>query len=140
MGLSFPRFLLDETPWDFARQPVFPSRSEFEAAVFRHLCQIEEYAPEIRPVENWRPKDVVLHCCRVMVRYYCDAPGQQPAWRDAELRSDDGASFTAGELFYKLHNAFIENVRDNSHRYFEGLEFVEIVAGNVPVYRMVPGS
>src|SRR5262249_24287498 len=140
MGLTFPRLLVEETLWDFAGQPVFYSRAEFEAAIYRHLREIEEYAPEIRAEEHWRPKDIILNSSCVLVRYCYDAPGGELAWDNVQLSSDNGSSFSAGELLYKLHNAIIGNVRDSGHRYFEGLGFEEIVAGNVPVYCMILGS
>jgi hypothetical protein len=137
---AFPEHLLDETLWDFAGQPAFPSRTEFVAAVLLHHREAQEYAPDIRPEESWRPDHIALRCPRIVVRYYCDPPGEKPSWRETELASDDGSSFTDGELLYKLHNAIIEEVRDNGHRWFEGLEFEGLARAGIPVYRLIPGS
>ncbi|APW61810.1 hypothetical protein BSF38_03339 [Paludisphaera borealis] len=40
MNLAFPKFLLDEIPWNFDDHSAFPSRGEFEAAVFRNLRDV----------------------------------------------------------------------------------------------------
>jgi hypothetical protein len=140
VGGAFPKHLLDETLWDFAGQPAFPSRAEFVAAVLRHHREAQEYAPEIRPEESWRPAQTALRCPRVVVRYLCDPPGEEPSWRETELASDEGSSFTDGEFLHKLHNAIIEEVRDNGHHWFEGLEFEGLARAGVPVYCLIPGS
>jgi hypothetical protein len=37
------------------------------------------------------------------------------------LVADNGESFTAGELPFKVHNAFVEALRQMDHQYFEGM-------------------
>ena len=57
------------------------------------------------------------------------------------LTADDGASFTAGELLFKLHNAVVEHLRENDHHFFEGLTLTGWDQdGKVPVYQLGQGS
>ena len=35
--------------------------------------------------------------------------------------SDNGESFTAGELLFKLHRTMVEDLRGCDHHFFEGL-------------------
>lgn len=138
MDELFPARLIDVV-WDFTGKRAFPSRTEFESAVYEHLSDVHESAVEILP-EQWQPNEIALRCPRVVIRYYCDPPDQEPSWQECELRSDDGALFSVGELFYKLHNAIIGDVHANGHPYFEGLVLSGRAAPGVPMYRLAPGS
>jgi hypothetical protein len=57
---------------------------------------------------------------RVRVSYLC--------WRSAEqvepvveLHADNGVSFRAGELLFKLHQAVAADLQHTDHRFLEGL-------------------
>jgi len=140
MGQPFPEFVLADTLWDFARQGEYESRSSFEEAVRRYHAETHEYAPDIRPEENWQPAAVVLLSPRVVVRYFSDSGIDDELWHEIELVSDDEAGFEAGELLFKLHNAAIGQLRYNAHRWFEGLELATITEEGVPVYSLRLGS
>jgi hypothetical protein len=56
------------------------------------------------------------------------------------LVADDGATFMAGELLRKTHNAFVSVLRSRDTRYFEG--FALRAAGGTgqpPLYRILLG-
>lgn len=140
MAGPIPEFILCDTLWDFADQGPYPSQTAFAAAVLNHHRRAHEYAPEIRPEESWRPSSLAIRSPRIKVEFFCDGPEGGVSWHEIELGSEDGASFTAGELLFKLHNGIIERVRGNGHRYFEGLELRGVTESGVPVYDLRLGS
>ncbi len=62
----------------------------------------------------------------------------------ADLRSEDGERFTAGELLYQFYRAAAEDLRDSQHCHLEGLQFRGVASnaegGPVPVYQVNMGS
>jgi hypothetical protein len=124
----YPRELLGEVVWSFVGEP-FASRAAFVEAV-------REYQLEILQQDTWRPDAVVLRCPRVRVQHEY---GDEPDYERAELTADDGVAFTAGELLFKIHNAFVGQLGD--HHFFEGLSLSEETgAARVPVYDVDLGS
>jgi hypothetical protein len=90
--------------------------------------------------EVWRPEDVVLHSARVRV-------SPDVAWYltddhpTVEFAADNGESFTAGELLFKVHNAFVGDLRRMDHKYFEGFTLDEDQGpGEPPLYNLDLGS
>jgi hypothetical protein len=136
----FPELVLADTLWDFAGQAEYASRPAFEEAVGRYHAGVQEYAPEIRPEENWQPGAIVLRAPRVIVHYFSDSGIDEESWHEVELVSDDTVGFRGGELLFKLHNAAIGQLRNNAHRWFEGLELSAITAEGAPVYDLRLGS
>lgn len=127
----YPAELLCDVSWTFRGEP-FIDRAAFDAAV-------AEYQ-DTRRGEEWRPNDVILHAARVRVSpdvhwYLSD---DHPV---AEFTADNGRSFTAGELLYKIHNRFVSDLRQMDHQYFQGLELDKYEApGNSPLYDLDLGS
>jgi hypothetical protein len=140
MEESVPDLVLGETLWDFANQDVYESRAAFVEAVRRYHAEVQAHAPDICPEECWRPDAVVLGAPRVIVQYISEAPGRNEEDGEVELASDDGEKFTAGEFLHKLHNAAVRRLRENYHRWFEGLELSAFTADGVPVYTLRLGS
>ena len=69
----------------------------------------------------------------------CVDDGWYPSDEDfseAEFEADDGAAFTAGELLFKTHNAFVGMLRQMDHKYFEGMTLVQ--AGFSDPERRIP--
>src|SRR3954452_456966 len=100
-SFSYPATLLQDVWWTF-RGSTFADQTAFAAAV--QQAQDPEY------VDVWRPGEVVLHAPRVRVSpdihwYLSDV---EPV---AELTADNGESFTASELLYKIHNSFVGDLR-----------------------------
>ena len=94
--------------------------------------------PERREV--WRPAEVVLRAARVRV-------SPDVAWYlteehpTVELVADNGGSFTACELLFKVHNAFVAELRQMDHQYFEGFTLSEDQdPGEPPLYDLDLGS
>jgi hypothetical protein len=132
MAKELPLRTMRDVCWSFTGN-AFATREEFDAAV-------RQYQIRIRKQDSWRPDAVVLPAARVAVRYRC--------WRGDEqiepvitLEADDGRSFTAGELLFKLHNAAVEQLRDIDHHFFEGVALAGwIEDGKVPLYELRQGS
>jgi hypothetical protein len=135
-----PAFVLADALWNFADQDVYESRAAFVEAVRLYHAAVHEYAPGARPEECWRPNAVVLGAPRVVVRFVSEVPGRAEEDCEVELVSDNGEAFTAGELLHKLHNAAVGRLRENHHRWFEGLELSAITTEGVPVYTLRLGS
>lgn len=131
-GPSYPRELLDDVAWSFTGPPL-ASREAFVQAVADYYKELE-WEPE------WRPDEVVLQAPRVRVTVeYWDDPGEL----EADLTADGEEGFTAGELLFKIHNAFAAQLSQGDHHFFEGLALVKARGANPnepPVYEVMTGS
>jgi hypothetical protein len=128
---TYPPEVLWGVSWTFRGQP-FTDRAAFDAAV------AEFQSPEHGSV--WRPDEVVLRSARVFVspdvHWYLteDDP-------TTEIAADNGESFTAGELLFKVHNRFVGELRQMDHKYFEGFSLSgEPRPGEPPLYDLDLGS
>lgn len=127
----YPPELLFGVSWTF-RGPAFDDRARFDAAVAE--CQDPDRG------EVWRPDEVVLHAAYVRV-------SPDVAWYltddhpTVEFVADNGESFTAGELLFKVHNAFVADLRQMDHMYFEGFTLDDDQEpGKPPLYNLDLGS
>jgi hypothetical protein len=97
----------------------------------------EDFDPSTEEV--CRPEAVVLRTGQVVV-VGCSFPAVGiPQFFAAQLCSDNGESFRAGELMSKLVAAVARQVRDSGHRFFQGLKLVAEVGSpraSVPMYEM----
>ena len=135
-----PDYVLYDTLWDFADEGVFESRAEFEEAVYRYQIRVPHHTPDIGLEERWQPTATVLGVPRVLIKYASEPPGQIEEKRSVELVSDNGESFTGGELLHKLHNLVVEHLaRSHNHR-FEGLHHVDDTEDDVPIFEVWIGS
>ena len=142
---SYPRELLDDVAWSFT-DPPFASREAFVQAVAGYYTDLEwEF--------EWRPDEVVLRSPRVQVRVeYWDDPeellpgvtfDEDTGDLVADLTAAGEEGFTAGELLFKIHNAFAPQLSEGDHHFFEGLELVKNRDANPnepPVYEVMTGS
>lgn len=122
----YPSELLRDVLWVFRGKP-FADRAAFDGAVA--AAQSADGA--------WRPDEVVLRAGRVRVRedWYLSKGFT------AELDADDGRSFTAGELLFKVHNCFVFKLRRLDHKYFEGLTLdKDQEPAGPPLYELNLGS
>jgi hypothetical protein len=133
----YPRELLGGVAWSFTA-PSFRSRARFEQAV-------RGYYRRIGLEFDWDHDEVVLRCPRVRVRpvFWDDYdPGQEERFT-AELAADIPSGFTAGELLFKVHNAFVRLWQEDAgdHVFFEGFHLVKGATGDTaPLYDIGVGS
>jgi hypothetical protein len=127
-----PRRVMGDVNWIFNR-PTYATRAEFDEAVRAYLARRGEES-------GWPPDGVVIPRPAVKVRYITWERGKQiePV---LELTADNGASFTAGELLFKVHNAVANSLSRIDHKYFEGFRLSGDPGINeVPLYDVNLGS
>jgi hypothetical protein len=136
-----PEDVMSGVLWSF-NETRYADRAEFDAAV-------RKYHIDIREEDTWEPDEIVLVCPRVRITcdcYWEDDEGE----RVLELTSDNGTSFTAGELLFKVHHGLLEPHKvGNSvvhselgdHHFFEGLSLEgQPAEGETPRYEIDLGS
>ncbi len=129
---GLPKQVLRGVHWSFIGKP-FADREAFDQAV-------RQYQIDIGGKDTWRPEEVVIPYPHIRVAYMCWQADEQiePV---IELASDADASFTAGEILFKLHNAVVEQLREIDHHFFEGLGLdSHQAAGESPLYVLDQGS
>lgn len=127
-----PPSLLDNLDWSF------PDNAPTDRVGFEDFVWQSQY----RTGNNrcWDPEETVLVSPHVRVSYLCWR-GQEQVEPVLELVSDNGTSFTAGDLLYKIHQGVAESLRGADHRFLEGLILSSPVpAGQSPLYWMRLGS
>lgn len=132
----FPVTALVAAVWTFSDGERFSDAAEFNRRVARHHVDITDE-------DTWDPDEVVLPLPRVLVKYFgLESPDDDEYTEyTVELRADDGARFTAGELLLKLNNVVAPRLVGADHRYFEGLFLTDDPpVDGVPVYEMMQGS
>jgi hypothetical protein len=128
-----PSRIMSDILWAFHGQ-TFKTQKEFEEAVRDYHVRI------VKSDERWRPSEIALERGKVSVQYHC--------WRKDEdveptvsLESDNGTSFTHGELLFKIHNAVVDDLKFMDHSFFEGLSLHKQPArGAAPLYFLSLGS
>jgi hypothetical protein len=124
---KFPEVILGSVVWKFTGS-AFTSRRSFDTAVRKY--QAEDGESE----DNWEPNAIALRAPRVAVQYECREDGEwvKPI---VELSAKDGQAFTNSELFFELHNAIVEKLREVDNQNFQGLDLVDAEwKKSVPLY------
>lgn len=132
----FPLTVMVAAVWSFYDGEQFSDAAEFNR-------RVSEYHVEITGEDTWDPDEVVLPAPAIRVAYFGVASPDDEEYTElmADLRSDDGSGFTAGELLLKLNNAVAGHLKGMDHCYFEGLFLTDApVEEGVPVYEMMQGS
>jgi hypothetical protein len=130
-------------PWVFRLDNVGLTRAEFEAEIrrFEEACRRDDPSWDFEP---WDPQEVVLGVGHVLILYEPDPPDRRGrSFYVADLRSEDGEKFTAGEFLYQFYRAAAGDLRDSYHCHFEGLQFRGVAStpeGHVPIYQVSMGS
>ena len=130
-------------PWEFRADNVGLTWADFEAEIrrFEEMCRHDDPSWEYEP---WDPQEVVLGIGRVVVLYEPDPPDRSGrSFYVADLRSEGGEKFTAGEFLYKFYQAAARKLRDSCHCHLEGLQFCGIAStaeGHVPISQLNLGS
>jgi hypothetical protein len=132
----FPATALVAVVWSFFSGEHFSDPAELDRRVREHHVQVTGE-------DTWEPDEIALPVPRVRVMYFGVESPDDDEYTDfvAELASDNGTHFTAGELLLKLNNAVAPHLEGVDHCYFEGLFLTEEVGEDgVPVYEMMQGS
>jgi hypothetical protein len=132
----FPSTALVAAVWSFSNGDTFSDPAEFDR-------RVREYHVEVTGEDTWDPDEVVLPVPRVRVTHFGIESPDDEEYTDfvAELASDNGTHFTAGELLLKLNNEVAPRLKGMDHCYYEGLFFTDQVGEDgVPVYEMMQGS
>jgi hypothetical protein len=143
----YPRELLGDIGWSFL-DPPFASQTAFIDAVRQYEREVQV---DGEGESTWRPDEVVLHAHRVRITCeYWDDPEElinrvmfddETGDLQTDLTADGPEGFTAGELLFKVHNAFTRYLSEGDHHFFEGLARVKGANPNaVPVYEVHTGS
>ena len=131
----FPLTALVAAVWSFHGGEQVDDPAEFDR-------RVRQYHIDVTGEDTWDP-DEVIPLARLRVTYFGLASPDDDEYTDmvVDLRADDGARFTAGELLRKLHNAVAPHLKGADHVFFEGLFLTEDVdEDGVPVYEMMQGS
>jgi hypothetical protein len=97
----------------------------------------------VKDPDAWRPTEIVVAAPRVRISYFGIATPGDVDYTDysVELASQNGESFTALDLLFKLHNAVVDRLGEADHCYFEGLLLKEAPSGTQPpLYELQQGS
>lgn len=112
MSEEFPRNLMRDVYWAFGGK-VFESRAEFSE-------KIRQYQIDIKEKDDWQPEREVLSAAVINLIYEF-WEGDREVEKTVEILADNGESFTAGELLFKIHNLVTEDLREMDRHFFEGL-------------------
>ncbi len=130
--MDLPKQVMDEVYWSFT------GTVSSDIAAFNH--QVQQYQISIKDENTWRPEEVVIPCPKIRVLYMCWQDGDQVE-PIIELTSDNGKSFSAGELLFKVHNAVVEKLREIDHHFFEGFCLSSRQSSHkAPLYILSQGS
>lgn len=131
-SMPLPQEVMSQVLWSFKGDPIT------DLAAFND--KVRKYHIEIRGKDNWNPESIAIPCARIRIVYMC-WHGEEQIEPIIELASDNGTSFTAGELLFKVHNAVVKQLRDIDHHFFEGLRLhSNQAAGKPPLYVLNQGS
>ncbi len=126
MSEQFPKNLLRDVYWGFGGQ-IFESEEEFNR-------EIRQYQIDIKKKDDWEPEKIVLQTPFINLIYEF-WKGDDEVEKVVEIRADNGRSFPAGELMFKIHNLVTEDLRGMDHHFFEGLSL-----NREPTYWLSLGS
>jgi hypothetical protein len=131
----FPLSALVPVLWSFFNGEQFSDPAEFDR-------RIRQYHVAVSEEDTWDP-DEVIPLPRLRITYFGVESPDDDEYTDfvADIESDNGVGFTAGELMLKINNVVAPRLMDADHCYFEGLFLTEEVGDDgVPVYEMMQGS
>ncbi|MEO2281031.1 hypothetical protein [Pseudoalteromonas pernae] len=75
----------------------------------------------------------------ISVSYWC-YEGESQIDKTVEIHSDNGISFTALEVLYKLHNSIVLDLDEIDHHFFEGLIPLKESRVDSPKFKIWQGS
>jgi len=125
------QMILADVYWAF-RGDAYGSLDEFENAVVG-------YHDDLNLQVEWQPSGTVIEAPRIRVSYM-HWKGDDQVDAVVDLAADNGESFGAAELLFKLHNAVVSDLGDDDHQFFEGLHLLPAEEGVLPTYALHLGS
>ena len=132
-----PEFLFENVSWSFS-EPIPKSPPDLIVGVIKYY---DEVYGEIFQRELLTAKSPFI---RLNVTYEYAIQRASGKWDDIDetVRIDgNGTYLTYADILWQLHKAVYENVKDNNHHYFEGLDLSEDEdEEGVPIYKMWLGS
>lgn len=131
--VNFPKEMLVDLAWSFTGEQ-FSSLAEFNDAV-------HQYQMDILGKDDWDSEAVVINSPQVEVSHDCWETEDEEAKAKVMLTADNGKAFTSGELLFKTHNAFVDQLTDLDHSFFEGFNLAESGEETLlPSYEVYLGS
>lgn len=124
-GLMHPDMLLDEYPWLLGQVTL---TSQLQIDSIRNHTSF-----------SLKLSDVVLNTPKVKIKYFYGQYEEPYKDKYFILTADNGKSFTAGELLFKINNETVIDLKNDPHYYFEGLMY-DGIEDNIPVYEIAQGS
>ncbi len=136
-----PEQLLSGVAWSF-RETAANDLQSFVEDVYRYNDEIG-YPIPLSSLES----PIGISAIAVRYEYHAEHPavGSNEVewvteWKEVEIRSD-GASLSAGEILFKIHQAAHPYLKAQDHSYFEGLSIVNgATYMGLPVYEVFLGS
>jgi hypothetical protein len=118
--MQYPKELFKNVYWTFI-EPIFKEQNDFRDRLKEYHKGIG-YKGKLPPIK-W--EEVCLQVKEVVVQYaiFPDTENGQIKEPQIKIVADNGKSFTAKELLFKMHNAICNEVADQDHHFFEGLTF-----------------
>lgn len=135
--MDLPAKLLRNILWNFD-QEKFGSQQDFETELLRYNELITDEKPkfDVSEIVYIQPK-ILIHYC------YWSEEEDDDLEDDFLLESDNARDFNLGELLYKIHNRICENLKNDDHVFFEGLDLWKESHPHypdVPLYFLLQGS
>lgn len=133
MSDNYPDELFENIDWNFAGGQ-FSSLKEFNNAVYEYGND-KEWHPDM-VVLNVPQVKIILFMPRINVDSTNDISWDLPL--EVILRADNSKSFTAGELFFKIHNAFVDKLESLKDVSFMFLSYLNNLKSEtlIPTYEL----
>jgi hypothetical protein len=136
LSATLPERVMRDVLWAFSGSS-YDTLDAFVSAVWQYQQDVTERS--LTPEERWQPGQVVLPVSRVRVRYLCWRGSRQ--LEPVVSLTSEGPGFEAGALLWKIHNAVLDDLVRDDHKFFEGLSLAS--AGSPaegPLYQLSLGS
>lgn len=131
---AFSNLIMNNVFWSFLGD-TFSTQKKFVEAVRQYYLEIKDQDEE----DEWNPDELAIPRAEVRIQYMYWRNGK-PVKRIVLLLSDNGKSFSQGELLYKIHNKIVNDLRGLDSIFFEGLEQLKSSPKEPPLYSVILGS
>lgn len=133
MEKDLPEKLMKDVYWAFSKG-VFGNREEFDE-------KVRDYHIRIKGEDVWRSNEEIFPHSSIQICYeFWAENGEEEIEAFFEIEADNGETFSAGELLFKINNAVAENVSRGDHIFFEGLTLSKETHDGKPFYWLYLGS